>query len=262
MSWLAIWFLAVACLDLARAAPGRHAPPVVGALVALAMWPLAGLTSPVDLAALLVALAALVAWWHASTAVAAGPLTPPRGVSTAVTSLAVPPVLATLCAGWAPSIGGPIVDWLAWARPPLLGSLSPERAAATLAAVIAQWGTGNMLVRVVLAGTGVPRTPDGGEFTAEQRLKGGRLLGPMERTFLLGLGLVGQLPAAAVISAAKGLLRFPELQAVQRESLLGPAGAPVRPPPGPQRIDTATEYFLVGTFTSWLFAVVCLLAIR
>jgi len=264
VSWLAIWFLALACLDLARSSTvlGRHTPLAVGALVAVVLWPLAGLTGPADLVALAVCVVALAAWLWGSTAAVAGPPEHPPGVRRTVLTLLAPPVLATLAAGWATPLGGPLLTWFGWAHPPLLGSWPPEKAVAAVAAVLAQWGTGNVLVRLVLAATGVPRTRDGEEFTAEQRLKGGRLLGPMERTFILGLGLVGQLPAASVIAAAKGLLRFPELQAVHRESLVDASGQPVRPAPGPQRIDTATEYFLVGTFTSWLFAVVCLLCLR
>lgn len=262
MSWLALWFLAVACLDLARGTRGPGPAGATGGVVLVAGWFLGGLTSTADLLALVVGLAALGAWlWTSTVAAPAAPGTPPR-VRRAIVALLAPPVLAGLCAGWAQPLGGAVTAWLGWAHPPLLGPLSPERAVAAVAAVLAQWGTGNIVVRLVLAGTGVPRTADGEEFTAEQRLKGGRLLGPMERTFILGLGLVGQLPAAAVIATAKGLLRFPELQAVHRETLVGPRGTPVRPPPGPQRIDTTTEYFLVGTFTSWLFAVACLLCVR
>ena len=72
-------------------------------------------------------------------------------------------------------------------------------------------------------------------------LKGGRLLGPMERVFILGLGLTGQFTAAGIVVAAKGLLRFPELQAA-RDSSRGPG------------IHAVTEYFLVGSFASWLIA--------
>jgi hypothetical protein len=72
----------------------------------------------------------------------------------------------------------------------------------------------------------------------EVELKGGRLLGPMERVFILGLGLAGHLTAASIVIAAKGLLRFPELQS-RREQV---------------RIHQLTEYFLVGSFVSWLVA--------
>lgn len=262
MSWLAVWFLAVACLDLSRPARWRHTPLVVGGGVLLTVWLLAGLTSLPDLVALAAGLAAMTGWYITSTTVLSGAPERPCGVRRAVGVFLAPFVLATGCAGWAQPIDGPLVDWLQWAHPPLLGVLQPERAVAAVAVVLAQWGTGNEVVRLVLAGTGAPRTSDGEQFTAEQRLKGGRLLGPMERTFIVGLGVVGQLPAAAVISAAKGLLRFPELQAVHSESLLDANGRALGASPGPQRIDTATEYFLVGTFTSWLFAVASLLCLR
>ena len=50
------------------------------------------------------------------------------------------------------------------------------------------------------------------------QLRGGRLLGPMERVLILGLGLAGQLTAAGLVIAAKGLIRFPELQAKRDDS--------------------------------------------
>ena len=96
-------------------------------------------------------------------------------------------------------------------------------------AVLLQLVTANLLVRLVLDAVGVPAA------TNEKKLKGGRLLGPMERVFIVGLGAVGQTTAAAIVVAAKGLLRFPELQAGTKA--------------GPSDI---TEYFLIGSFGSWL----------
>jgi hypothetical protein len=64
----------------------------------------------------------------------------------------------------------------------------------------------------------------------------------MERVFILGLGLAGHLTAASIVIAAKGLLRFPELQSK----------------PDQVRIHRLTEYFLVGSFVSWLIPLVCL----
>ena len=72
----------------------------------------------------------------------------------------------------------------------------------------------------------------------ERRLKGGRLLGPLERIFILGLGLAGNLTAAAIVVAAKGLLRWPELSS----------------PTEQDRVHRLTDYFLVGSFVSWLVA--------
>ena len=60
---------------------------------------------------------------------------------------------------------------------------------------------------------------------------------PMERLFLLLLTSVGQLGAGAVVVAAKGLLRWPELK---RTSESGPTDV--------------SEYFLIGSLASWLVA--------
>ena len=87
-------------------------------------------------------------------------------------------------------------------------------------------------IRLVLDAVGVPAADN------EKSLKGGRLLGPMERLVIVGLGLAGHVTAASIVVAAKGLLRFPELQ---RGSGAG----------GPSDV---TEYFLIGSFASWLLA--------
>jgi hypothetical protein len=97
--------------------------------------------------------------------------------------------------------------------------------------------TGNVIVRLVLTATGTVNPARVGSIDdPATQLKGGRLLGPMERLFILGLGLAGQLTAASIVIAAKGLLRFPEL----------------RSKPEQDRIHRLTEYFLVGSFVSWL----------
>ncbi|MGH3530870.1 MAG: hypothetical protein ACRDSX_02895, partial [Mycobacterium sp.] len=72
-------------------------------------------------------------------------------------------------------------------------------------------------------------------------LKGGRLLGPMERLLILILGVSGQALAASAVIAAKGIIRFPELNAQKGRN-------------GEVGIDEVTEYFLVGSFASWLLA--------
>jgi hypothetical protein len=97
---------------------------------------------------------------------------------------------------------------------------------------VALLATGNVLVRLLLDAVGVPAV------TNEKTLKGGRLLGPMERVFLLVLATVGQVAAGSVVVAAKGLLRYPELQRSGRDT-------------GPTDLS---EYFLIGSFASWLLA--------
>lgn len=116
--------------------------------------------------------------------------------------------------------------------PPALQGLSYELLLVGAGVLVVQLATANIVVRLVLDAVGVPAS------TNEKQLKGGRLLGPMERLFIVGLGMAGQLTAAAIVVAAKGLLRFPELQWGSRLS-------------GPSDV---TEYFLIGSFTSWLFA--------
>jgi hypothetical protein len=76
----------------------------------------------------------------------------------------------------------------------------------------------------------------------DSSLKGGRLLGPMERIIVGAAILAGEPAAAAIVIAAKGLLRFPEIQ--RRRD-------PESDPLGP---DVNTEYFLIGTLSSLLLA--------
>ena len=118
--------------------------------------------------------------------------------------------------------------------------------------------TANVLVRLVLVAVGAmrPVLPDdlatADDPQPSDQLRGGRLLGPMERVLILGLGLAGQLTAAGLVIAAKGLIRFPELQATRKDGS-GVDGV---------GIDHVTEYFLVGSFVSWLVALVSLALTR
>lgn len=71
---------------------------------------------------------------------------------------------------------------------------------------------------------------------APAQLKGGRWIGPLERITLAGLLVFGAHPVAAGLIAAKGIVRFPEIQADQRHG-------------------NKAEYFLVGSFVSWTLAI-------
>ena len=102
------------------------------------------------------------------------------------------------------------------------------------------FATSNAIVRLVL-------TTMGTRFSnAEQRLRGGRVIGPLERVLIFGLGLAGQATAAALVIGAKGLLRYPELNGLRNE----PSGGG----PSARTIDVVTEYLLIGSLTSWLLA--------
>jgi hypothetical protein len=66
----------------------------------------------------------------------------------------------------------------------------------------------------------------------------------MERLLIVGLGLAGQLTLATAVVAAKSIIRFPEISANRDKN-----GNPER-----VGIDDVTEYFLVGSFASWMLA--------
>src|SRR4029079_17016124 len=85
-----------------------------------------------------------------------------------------------------------------------------------------------------------------GQPQPSDKLKGGRLLGPMERVLIVGLGLAGQLAAATAVGAAQSIIRFPESNA-QKTHENGRDGTDID-------INTVTEYFLVGSFASWIVA--------
>ena len=145
-----------------------------------------------------------------------------------------------LLSGWASEVGGLVARWAAWVDIPGIGAIGPNRLLLVVGVVLLQIVTGNQLVRLVLGSVGAVK-PEG-QPQPSDRLKGGRLLGPMERILILGLGLAGQLAAATAVVAAKSVIRFPEINAAKaREN-------------GNIGIDAVTEYFLVGSFASWIIA--------
>lgn len=155
-------------------------------------------------------------------------------------SLALASVLAgTTVAGLGIQAVDLVPRWPAWLDHTLVVHWPAPAVVVALGVVAVQLATANIVVRLLLDAVGVPAT------TNEKQLKGGRILGPMERVFVVALGALGDLTAAAVVVAAKGLLRFPELQRAQRHSDRG------TPPDGPSDV---TEYFLIGSFASWLLA--------
>ena len=235
MSWLGLLLVGVAVTDLVFSArPMRHVPQVVGVAVAVLLALLAGMTSAADLLALLGVVVVVLAWGHSVTrGFGAGPAWLPLLV------LGSGVVLAVLVSGLAPGADGPLGAWLDTVGLPVLHGLSADRALLLLGVVLLQLSTGNVIVRLVLAVTHtVNPAREGSPSDPATRLKGGRLLGPMERLLIVVLALAGQVVAATVVVAAKGLLRFPELQS-RREQ---------------ERIHRLTEYFLVGSFASWLVA--------
>ncbi len=237
-------FLAVAGVcDLLRATrdtiTARHRWLLVG--LALALFAMALLVLRVQAAAVLplavVWSAGLVGWLVTSSAALDQDATHrEKWRAGAFVSLGVPLVLL-LTVGDAVEVGLSVPHFL---RGTLLTAYPLDEIVLVGGVVLFQVSSANIVVRLLLDAIGVPAV------TNEKKLKGGRMLGPLERLFIILLGHSGQLGAAAVVVAAKGLLRFPELQRSEREE-------------GPTDLS---EYFLIGSFTSWLVAIAGLLLIR
>ena len=236
MSWLAVLLIGLALTDLTHSVrPVRILPECVGAVGAIVVGLCAGLTSGRDIVALVLIAVAVVAWGQTVTSGFAGRL--PASVPLAVLAVSVGLTLAF--AGQAGVADGLLGDWLRSTPVPVLAGLDADRALLLAGAFAVQLSTGNVVVRLVLAATDTVNPARHGQVDdPEMQLKGGRLLGPMERVFILGLALAGQVTAASIVVAAKGLLRFPELSSKRDQ----------------ERIHLLTEYFLVGSFVSWLVA--------
>ena len=235
MTWLALFLLGCAVVDLvAHPQRRRVLAEVCGVGAAVAVGVLAGQTELGSVLALVV-IAVLVLLW--SRAVAGALRGGPSWLPLAIIGGGVG--LGLLTSGLADPVTGPFASWwsgLAW---PLAEAADPGRALLVLSVLLVQLSTGNVVVRLVLAVTGTVnpvRSPAAADPALE--LKGGRLLGPMERLLILGLGLAGNLTAASIVVAAKGLLRFPELSSRKEQD----------------QVHRLTEYFLVGSFVSWLLA--------
>ena len=236
MSWIAVLLVGIGVADLVQSVkPVRILPECVGAIVAVLVGLWAGLTEPADVAVLIVIAAIVVLWGQTVTSAFAGRRT--AAVPLAVLGVAL--AIGILVSSLAGPVSGFFAAWVEGLPIPVIADLGPERALLLLGIVLVQLSTGNVVVRLVLTVTRtVSPARHGDADDPETQLKGGRLLGPMERVVIVGLGVAGQLTAASIVIAAKGLLRFPELSSDR----------------GQKQIHQLTEYFLVGSFVSWLVA--------
>lgn len=95
----------------------------------------------------------------------------------------------------------------------------------------------NAVVRMVLTAAGADPA------ASEQKLRGGRIIGILERWLILGFVLSGQPTAAALTVSAKSIIRFPELSEKARSD-----------EGGKDDITEVTEYLLLGSLASWTLA--------
>jgi hypothetical protein len=235
MSALAVLLIAVGLGDVCRRLIGvRWVAPLAAVVSIVACLLLGALWHVGDVILLVIAAAASVAWLLLCDR------TERTGTHQAlplsVFGLAV--VMLFLLSALGSDASGPIAHWLDWTG----YHVSPNRALMVVGVVLTQLGTANELVRLVLGSVGAVRPA--GQPQASDQLKGGRLLGPMERLLIVGLGLAGQLTMATAVVAAKSIIRFPEISAKRDKN-----GTPER-----VGIDDVTEYFLVGSFASWMLA--------
>lgn len=276
MTWLAIALIGIGIGDLVRSTgkpPSRLAGHVVTPVVMVVLGLLAGMRTWADWIALLLAAAAGAGWGELSR----------KTQMTGRRALAPLAVFAVLVlgllgfSGAASTPDGPLATWLHWADLPGHKPLAPTRVLLLTGLALFNLATANVIVRLVLLTIGALRPSDVTNANAAaaaaarsagrpapptsrqpaDRLKGGRLLGPMERLVILGLGLAGEFGAAGLVIAAKGLLRFPEIQAAARSADPAAGGTTATNGTyngGPAGIDDVTEYFLVGSFVSWLIA--------
>lgn len=148
-------------------------------------------------------------------------------------------IAAALVAAFATSslanpIGGPLETWYLELGFPFVDFVSVDQFVLGLSAVLFLLATANRVVRLVLTAAGTSMT------TGETALRGGRLLGPMERLVVAATVLSGDPTGAALVIAAKGLLRLPEIRHSTDQA--------------EAKDDQVTEYFLIGTFSSLLLA--------
>jgi hypothetical protein len=137
--------------------------------------------------------------------------------------------LSLILAGSFPNVSGAFQRW--FVDLPLYSlRANSNQVALAIAAFFFMLHTGNRIIRLVLAVVGA-------EVEAgQEKLKGGRYIGPIERLIVAALMLAGSLEGAGLIIAAKGFIRLPEIRS-ETESEHGVG-------------DSVAEYFLIGTLTS------------
>ena len=123
----------------------------------------------------------------------------------------------------------PLARWYQDLPVPGLATVPIERAALGLGVLLFLTTAANVVVRRALGSVGAL------VLAEEKSLKGGRLLGPMERWLVFGFTVGGHVGALAALVAAKGILRFPEISRDDPDGL-------------------RAEYVLVGSFVSWTLA--------
>ncbi|HSS34113.1 MAG TPA: hypothetical protein VLL27_12610 [Solirubrobacterales bacterium] len=230
MIWLALGLFAFAVADLVQwspvVEPGRRTVVAVagGAVAAAAIAALAGMPAGEVVAVFAAAVVGLAVWLLLPNEKPIWPLAWIVAVLTALFAVS----------GSAEPISDDLKSWYSGLPYPFAEVVSVEQFVLAAAATLFLLATANRIVRLVLEAADA--FPDKDESSP----RGGRLLGPMERLIVAAVVVAGEPAAAALVIAAKSLLRFPEIKG---------------------KTDRVTEYFLVGTFTSLVVATLAALMI-
>jgi hypothetical protein len=170
-----------------------------------------------------VVLAALLVLWVTSMAEAS------RAHPWPIVGLVVVTIAALALSPLMPVAHGWLTDWYASLTFGGLAGVRFDTFALAVASLAFLVESANLIVRAVLTSS----LPRGAK--PEAVLKGGRILGPIERIFIFAMALTGQFLAISAIVAAKSILRFPEVSNDEKHDGRG----------------SAAEYVLVGSFVSW-----------
>lgn len=264
MTPLFIWFGAVGVADLTAALSGRRAteqlgsmPALAAAAAAVAMILISGYDNVVPLA-IVVAVSTLLACgaWRIAVSRILGQLEnrdakagePTWGKQATVQTLCLF-CLATVLVlvstpAWPDRAASGVQRWID-SLPYGPERLTPGAALSLAAGAVFLMESSNVIVRMLLRSVSITTVVSGGNATV---IRGGRLIGPIERILILGLAAAGEPTAAALVISAKGLLRYPEISNKARGSDSGGSAG------GSASLAELSEYLVLGSMLSWTLA--------
>lgn len=227
----------IGAADLARSGRGRVASSIVVAVVWIAavVVAIAGLGIPFWGPVICLVFAGL---WLASTTSLEHRR--PRVGLLPIVGLGVVVLVFLAFDRSALSLSGFLVDWHAHAALDAVRAVPLPTLLLGASVALFLVASGNIVVRAALhPRVGMRKSPETGSAERDLTmvdLRGGRLIGPVERLLIAALTLSGSFAIVAALVAAKGIVRFPE---ISRDSAGG----------------SKAEYFLVGSLVSWAVAI-------
>lgn len=244
MIFVALALLGFGVCDLVRWSPDRvgglraAAAALSGAAAVVVVAALAGLA--VARVALAGGISLAVLWvWAAYDPIASKGPKPEHALILVVGVV----TLLVAVSGSADPVGGEVATWYSNLGFGFARSLPVDQFVLGLGAACFLLATGNRIVRFTLVAT------EASLLEGEGTMRGGRVLGPMERLIVAAAVISGGVAAAGFVIAAKGLLRFREIRSADQSGAKGPSAEERQ-----SKADEITEYFLIGTFASVVLA--------